>query len=699
MSIQLTQAELDRLYKDYERDGYLLVRNALSAEEMAPIQAQWQRVRDGLRNGKVVDGMHRDNFYIHGRLPGPVGEVYRHPSVVCIVRRLLGDDVALYINRLNVKDTAFHDPIHLHQDLPYFSGGEKKVNVFLALQHINLNNGAMVFVPKSHDLGILDRNTIDISKHPELDVLVPSLQPGDLVFSHINLWHSSVPNTQQTDRVLLQMIYQPATDGSYYPPSVPEPTLAAGDWKTKTFTPWETITAATTSQLDKDKGAMLAGHSNNTSPMRATTALESANQVLAAVGKDPIGALKSVIPPWIKQPIKNLLNEKRVEASGVGAPGGHAETSGASKRPQNKASGTPAWDLPEYFTASTGPKQVWSLPEDAVDWLSEITPTVKYLKRAGKRRVLLAACEGVASAIVDALQRDGLEVRGYIHIAKGDGARFAAPYSKPVHVPPDLPKIEGIDAIIVLASRDFSYVIRKCEQYLRNDIVFVPGTREAIVPKPVRAASAADWAVRSSILTYLYISGLRGNFAEFGTFWGRAFYGSYFELSHWLQGKFYAFDSFEGLSHPDQREKAFTSGDFIKGAYGFNHISFRALAGVLGLPNERIVTVPGFFDKSLTPAEAQKLGIAPKSLSVVRIDCDLLDPTMTVLDFITPLLDDGALIYFDDWRLCRADPTLGERGAVLKWLDAHPGFELVDFHSIHWQHQWFIFHRNRPSRV
>ena len=92
-------------------------------------------------------------------------------------------------------------------------------------------------------------------------MLVPSLRPGDLVIADIKLWHSSVPNTQATDRVLLQMIMQPATDGSYYPLSVPEPTLVAGNWRTDRFTPWEVITAATGSQLDKDAGMMGGGAS------------------------------------------------------------------------------------------------------------------------------------------------------------------------------------------------------------------------------------------------------------------------------------------------------------------------------------------------------------------------------------------------------------------------------------------------------
>ncbi|MBR0801196.1 phytanoyl-CoA dioxygenase family protein [Bradyrhizobium jicamae] len=692
--IQLTQTELDRLHSDYERDGYLLVRNALSAEEMAPIQAQWNAARDGLRNGRVVDGMRRDNFYIHGLLPGPVGQVYKHPNVARIVNRLLGEDVALYINRLNVKDTSFNDSIHLHQDIPYFNGGEQKMNVFLALQDINLNNGAMVYVPKSHELGILDRKTIDISAHPELEVLVPSLRPGDLVFAHINLWHSSVPNTQQTDRVLLQMIFQPATDGSYYPLSVPKPTLMSGEWKTETFRPWKTITAATTSQLDKDAmmAAAPAAAAEENPPavvMAMVGATEVPQSVARSLSRDKlIRQIKPYVPVALRQPLKDLIARRSLPPQ-TKIVSGHAP---AAIRPA-------AQELPEYFTPSTGPKQVLPLPEHAIDWSSEIKPTIQYLKRAGKLRVLLAACEGVQPNFVNTLQSNGVDVAGYVHVSKSAGDRFSAPDGKPIYQPADISKLEGVDAIIVMATLDFSYIIRKCEQHLRNDIAFVPASAEAIVPEPVRRASVGDWATRSSILTYLYVSGLRGHFAEFGTFWGRAFYGSYFELSHWLQGRFYAFDSFEGLSVPDQRETVYTNGDFIKGAYGYNHISFQALAEILRLPEDRVVTVPGFFDKSLTPAKAEQLGIAPKSLSVVRIDCDLLDPTMSVLEFITPLLDDGALVYFDDWRLCRSDPNVGERGAVIKWLAANPSFELVDFPSIHWQHQWFIFHRSRPARA
>ena len=83
----------------------------------------------------------------------------------------------------------------------------------------------------------------------------------------------------------------------------------------------------------------------------------------------------------------------------------------------------------------------------------------------------------------------------------------------------------------------------------------------------------------------------------------------------------------------------------------------------------------------------------PGSVSVCVIDCDLYEPTLQALEFVTPLLEQGGLIYFDDWRLCRASAEVGERGAALTWLARHPEFELVELHRELWQHQWYILQR------
>ena len=40
---------------------------------------------------------------------------------------------------------------------------------------------------------------------------------------------------------------------------------------------------------------------------------------------------------------------------------------------------------------------------------------------------------------------------------------------------------------------------------------------------------------------------MKGHYLEFGTFWGQSFFRAYHYLKGWIEGGFYAFDSFAGL--------------------------------------------------------------------------------------------------------------------------------------------------------
>jgi hypothetical protein len=115
------------------------------------------------------------------------------------------------------------------------------------------------------------------------------------------------------------------------------------------------------------------------------------------------------------------------------------------------------------------------------------------------------------------------------------------------------------------------------------------------------------------------------------------------------------------------------------------------------MPEDRLVVVPGFFSDTLAGRDPKQYGLEERSVSVCYIDCDLLEPTTYVLEFVAPLLEDGALLYFDDWRLCRASDVVGERAAALQWLHRNPSYELIELYRSTWQHQWFIFQRKRGS--
>jgi len=250
-----------------------------------------------------------------------------------------------------------------------------------------------------------------------------------------------------------------------------------------------------------------------------------------------------------------------------------------------------------------------------------------------------------------------------------------------------------LDAILVVDGPKWPESVRNLEVLADGDRLLLPATADWVVPRSVRELTPANAWLEDVPAEYAARSGLRGHYLEFGTFWGRSFFPAYFRLRHYLAGKFFAFDSFQGLSKPQARETEYTGGDFREHTYRFNLRSFHALADLLRIPSDRLVTVPGYYGESLARYDRDEAGLAPKSVSVCVIDCDLVEPTRQVLEWVTDLIEPGGLLYFDDWRLCRADRTVGERAAALQWLGEHPDVELVELHRDHWQHQWFIFHR------
>lgn len=251
-----------------------------------------------------------------------------------------------------------------------------------------------------------------------------------------------------------------------------------------------------------------------------------------------------------------------------------------------------------------------------------------------------------------------------------------------------------VNGIIVVDSGNFHSLMRKLEPLARRDALILPLHPDWISPEVLRNSDHmyAAWET-SAAANYVARCNLKGHYLEFGTFWGASFFPNYFRFRHWLKGSFFAFDSFRGLSEPEPNETHFTGGDFQRGAYCANERSFRALSDLVSMPSDRLQIVPGFFEKSLAGVDPERYQLTPESVSVCYIDCDLKAPTDQVLDFVTPLLENGALVYFDDWRLCRASRAVGERAAALDWLARNRDFELIEFHRDTWQHQWFIFQR------
>lgn len=179
--------------------------------------------------------------------------------------------------------------------------------------------------------------------------------------------------------------------------------------------------------------------------------------------------------------------------------------------------------------------------------------------------------------------------------------------------------------------------------------------------------------------------GLEGDYLEFGVFRGETFRNAIRAAQQGFRaskngrfpGRFVAFDSFQGLPH------AASMGDglnpYERGDFTASRAHFERTIGRLR-KRFAIEVVPGWFDDTLTEETAQRLAL--HRAAFVNIDCDLFESTVPVLRFVTPMLQTGTILYFDDWFSYRGSLHHGEPRAASEWLARHPEIRLVDYRTV-----------------
>jgi O-methyltransferase len=159
---------------------------------------------------------------------------------------------------------------------------------------------------------------------------------------------------------------------------------------------------------------------------------------------------------------------------------------------------------------------------------------------------------------------------------------------------------------------------------------------------------------------------INGYYMEFGCHTARTmrYAWRHFGQFGW---SFLAFDSFEGLpaSTAIDEQEIWGAGKYATSEEEFSRIVIKA-----GMPRDRLQTIKGFYDESLTPALAQKL--LPTKAAVVFVDADLYESAVPVLRFARQFLQVGTVIVFDDWDCFLADPERGERRAWAEFLAVNP---------------------------
>jgi len=216
----LTQEQI----RYYQENGFLAVENVFTDGEMAEARAV---VEDLVERSRAVRE-HTDVYDLEPghsaeqprvrRLKAPIAtdpffeRLARSDKVLDIVACLIGPEIRLHGNKLNMKSAEYGSAVEWHQDFSFYPHtNDDLLAVGIALDDCLPENGCMLMIPGSHRWPILDhhqdghfvgavdpeREGLDLSKA----VPVP-VHAGGITLHHCRTLHGSAINTSSRPRRL-----------------------------------------------------------------------------------------------------------------------------------------------------------------------------------------------------------------------------------------------------------------------------------------------------------------------------------------------------------------------------------------------------------------------------------------------------------------------------------------------------------------
>lgn len=187
-------------------NGLLVLRKVLPDGLVALWGVEYQR--HIATHGRAVEW---NKVAVSGPFPDAIESI--PDALVDVVQPILGSDVGLYNLRFVVKDRHMRDGVFTHQDCAYHMGGRNKLSAFIPLTRVTPENGGLYFYPGTHKFGYLG-DAGEINVPTGILPVHPSVNPGDVVLMHSDLWHGSHECTSGEDRIIVDCILQPSHDPS-----------------------------------------------------------------------------------------------------------------------------------------------------------------------------------------------------------------------------------------------------------------------------------------------------------------------------------------------------------------------------------------------------------------------------------------------------------------------------------------------------
>jgi ectoine hydroxylase-related dioxygenase (phytanoyl-CoA dioxygenase family) len=153
----------DRQVADYDQDGFLVIPNVISPEDIAELQAVTnefvERSRLVTDHTEVFDlePAHTAERPLVRRLKTPeklhptYARMVRHPKILAALEDLWGTGVRYQTAKLNMKVAGYGSSLEWHQDWAFYPHTNEDLAVVgIMIDDIDEDNGAMMILPGSH---------------------------------------------------------------------------------------------------------------------------------------------------------------------------------------------------------------------------------------------------------------------------------------------------------------------------------------------------------------------------------------------------------------------------------------------------------------------------------------------------------------------------------------------------------------------
>ncbi|UEM07520.1 phytanoyl-CoA dioxygenase family protein (plasmid) [Skermanella rosea] len=218
--------------RSYAENGFLVVQNVLSAQEVAALRAVTDefiaRSREVSSHDAVYD-LEPGHSAAEPRVrriktPHLQHEVYdgiaRHPRILEILRKLVSPAIRFDTSKLNVKAANYGAAVEWHQDWAFYPHtNDDLAAVGVMMDDCEVENGPLLCIPGSHRGPVLDHHSdgefcgaIDPSESDiDFGAAVPLTGPaGSVSIHHVRTIHGSATNVSSKPRRLLLFQYRAA---------------------------------------------------------------------------------------------------------------------------------------------------------------------------------------------------------------------------------------------------------------------------------------------------------------------------------------------------------------------------------------------------------------------------------------------------------------------------------------------------------